>query len=1180
MEVRIEGRIITTALLDTGADVSVMPYWLHQQLNPRPRIYESNSQLSSATDTELQVVGVTQLRLDVNGVEILEPVVVHVVMRCICDLILGRSFIERHVEFIRGNGEVSFNQYDVAHIGETEEFQDEQNFTPISSGMTIELDDDRGSIEIPVEDSNKLTLQEQKSFIRLIKANQDIFASTLGNVGTDLVVHSIPTGNHPPVAVRPYRTPIHLRPKLEAEIESMLTKGVIRESHSPWSAPVVMVAKKDGTVRFCCDYRKLNAITERDQFPMPRITDILDSLSGKPEIFSTMDLLSGFWQVRVDPRDIEKTAFSTESNHYEFLKLPFGLSNSPATFQRLMNAVLEEVKPFCRVYVDDVVVFSCSFNDHINHLEKVFDALRRANLVAKPTKCKFLRQRIAFLGHVVSSNGVEPDPAKTASINEWPAPKTVHELQIWLGMANYYRRFIPGFATTAEPLLSLLRKHRAWRWESKEHAAFESIKLALVQEPILSLPDFNLSFTVSCDASACGLGAVLSQQQLGVERVIAFASKSLSSAQRNYSTTDRECLSIHWALTMWRIYLIGRKFLVITDHAALKWLFSPTRRDPHRRHARLILDLMEYDFEVRHRPGTQHGNADALSRMPELREVADTRVQSVAAITRRAMNKLPPRMQRIDSEWALHPLAADEQLAIELSLQEQQAIEPDITDEEESKQQPDAVDCPVLTDNLDSLESVPRIDLVKAQVDDETLKPMIQFLKSSTLPADERSRAVILRQADLFTIDGAGVLHRISDRSERELSTPPTRLVVPVTLRSLMLRQFHDDSIGGHLGSNKTYERLARRYYWSGMEADVLDYVRSCPVCQRRKSPSNPSTFPTGPPSIPSSPFEKIAIDVLGPLPVTKKGNKFCLCVVDQFTRFPMIFAVPNQRANTVAAVLLERVFLEYGFPAAVLSDRGTNFMSNLFVELLELCRVRKITTLAYNPRANGLVERFNHSLVTMISHFVNKDQKDWDSWLPYVLFAFRSAPQKTFNRSPFYLLYGREPSFPLDLALGARSANSSFIKADDEAYIKDVADRIEEARLVVTHKLEQVRAAREEENAKLKKKAEFDVGEFVMKWRPVIVNPQGKSKKLASQWDGPFEIIDKDVRFNTYDLVALDKQGRKVRSNTSTRCPARRLKAYNDPKDSQFRRSISIDGSATTSSGHTLTSGQQRPQC
>nr|VZI51219.1 unnamed protein product [Spirometra erinaceieuropaei] len=398
----------------------------------------------------------------------------------------------------------------------------------------------------------------------------------------------------------------------------MLSRNIIRPSQSPWSSPIVLVKKKDGSMRLCIDYRKLNAVTKKDSFPLPRIDTTLDAIAGNI-MFSTLDLASGYWQVEVRPSDREKTAFAVPSGVSEFETMPFGLANAPNTFQMLMNQVLAQLIPTsCLVYMDDIIVLGKDFDSHLNNIRAVFSSLRQAGLTLKPSKCVFIKPRVKFLGHVVSAAGVEIDDEKVTQIREWPIPSEVAEVRSFLGLTSYYRRFIKDYAPIAGPLHKLTQKNVKFKWTADCTNSFQTLKDKLCATPILAFPDISNDagkFILDTDASDTAIGAVLSQQQSdGTERVIQYLSRSLTKAERRYCVTRKGMLALTHFVEECRPYLQYRPFVVRTDHSALTWLRN--FKNPEGQVARWQEKLAEYDFKCVFRPGRQHGNADALSRKP------------------------------------------------------------------------------------------------------------------------------------------------------------------------------------------------------------------------------------------------------------------------------------------------------------------------------------------------------------------------------------------------------------------------------------------------------------------------------------------------------------------------------------------------------------------------------------
>lgn len=395
----------------------------------------------------------------------------------------------------------------------------------------------------------------------------------------------------------------------------MLKDGIIEPSSSAWASPVVLVKKKDGSTRFCVDYRKLNELTIKDSYPLPLADSCFDALTGS-KWFCTLDLSSGYWQVAMATEDREKTAFTTGSGGlFHFTVMPFGLVSAPATFERLMERVLAGLPwDVCLAYLDDIIVHAESFEAEKDRLCKVLQRLRNAGLKLSPKKCNLFQQSVKFLGHVVSGEGLSTDPEKTRAVAEWPVPSKVTELRSFLGLCSYYRRFVKDFAEIARPLHRLTEKTKDFAWTQECDDAFNRLKTALTTAPVLKYPSTTDPFILDTDASNFGLGAVLSQVQDGEERVVAYYSTTLSKPERNYCVTRKELLAVVKAVKRFHHYLYGRQFLVRTDHGALRWLMK--FKNPEGQLARWLEYLGTYDLRIEHRSGNKHTNADALSRRP------------------------------------------------------------------------------------------------------------------------------------------------------------------------------------------------------------------------------------------------------------------------------------------------------------------------------------------------------------------------------------------------------------------------------------------------------------------------------------------------------------------------------------------------------------------------------------
>ena len=491
---------------------------------------------------------------------------------------------------------------------------------PTTVCLWTEEVNEEGEEEIPLWERNKengemkvgkmVGTEQLRQLHDLHKDFADVIRNTPGR--TNLAVHSIET-NGPPTRLPPYRLPYCYRDSVKEELEEMLKHGVIERSNSPWASPMVLVKKKDGSLRVCVDFRRLNGVTRQDAYPMPRIDELIDRL-GRAKVITTLDLSKGYWQVPVAAEDRAKTAFSSPYGLFQFTVMPFGLQGAPATFQRMMDELLRGTEGYSAAYLDDIVIYSDNWKDHMKHLKEVFRRLRKAALTVKLDKCQFGMDQCIYLGHMVGNGTVRPENSKLEALKEFPIPRTKTAVRGFLGLAGYYRRFIPNFAETAAPLTDLTRKTdtKEVQWNSECGRAFEKLKSLLCGEPVLKCPDFEKPFVLQTDASDRGVGAVLSQLYEGEDHPVAYFSRKLLPREEKYSVVEKECLAIKLAVQIFRVYLLGRSFTIQTDHRSLEWL--DRLKDANNRLMRWSLALQPFQFSVQYRTGKANANADALSR--------------------------------------------------------------------------------------------------------------------------------------------------------------------------------------------------------------------------------------------------------------------------------------------------------------------------------------------------------------------------------------------------------------------------------------------------------------------------------------------------------------------------------------------------------------------------------------
>lgn len=830
-----------------------------------------------------------------------------------------------------------------------------------------------------------LSKEEQVQVRALLQKYQVVFSAHEGDLGcTRLISHDIPLLDDVPVRQRYRRIPPSDYEVVKTHINQLLEAQVIRESSSPYASPIVLVKKKDGSLRMCVDYRHLNAKTRKDAFPLPRIEESLDSLTGA-QWFSTLDLASGYNQVPVTEQDKSKTAFCTPFGLFEWNRMPFGLCNAPSTFQRLMERMFgDQQRQSLLLYLDDIIVYSSSVAQHLERLEVVLGRLKQEGLKARLEKCAFFRQEVRYLGHVISAEGVATDPSKIEAVAQWRCPTSVSELRTFLGFASYYRRFVEGFAKLASPLHKLVAKVTGGKsgrkkgqslaqvWTDQCQEAFEGLKSKLTRAPVLAYADFSQTFILEVDASYGGLGAVLSQEHQGKVRPIAYASRSLRPTERNmsnYSSMKLEFLALKWAMAeKFREYLLGHKCLVYTDNNPLSHLASAKLGATEQRWA---AELAAFDFEVRYRSGKSNRNADALSRQHPVAGGIPEGLVGGSAV----------------------PASLHQAISVGRGAQ-------------------------AVVSTMSVLPGYSVLDICSLQEADPVIGVVVKFWEQGKRPGPEERKKLakpvltLFQQWDRLVLK-EGVLYRRISRPDG--GEDVFQMVLPDVLRQEVLTQLHQQH--GHQGIERTGELIRQRCYWPGMSADITRWCQECDRCELAKD-IRPAARGFMGHLLSSRPNEILAVDftVLEP---SSSGQENVLVMTDVFSKFTMAVPTRDQRAETVARVLVDEWFYKFGVPGRIHSDQGRNFESALIRQLCEFYQVKKSRTTPYHPAGNGQCERFNRTLHNLLRTLPSSSKREWTACLSQVTFCYNTTPHQATGESPYFLMFGQEPRLPVDFLLG-----------------------------------------------------------------------------------------------------------------------------------------------------------------
>ena len=913
----------------------------------------------------------------------------------------------------------------------------------------------------------------------LLEEFGDVFQNPPGLPPMRNVAHAAPLmpGSRPPYR-RNYRMTELERAELKRQLISLLEKGLIRPSVSPYGSPVIFVRKPNGELRLCIDYRAINKLTVRNRYPLPRVDEILDKLQGS-SCFSSLDLAAGYNQIRIHEDDIEKTAITTPFGHWEYLVLPMGMANSPSVFMALMNAVFQGMEDYIVVYLDDICIHSKSPEEHAIHLRAVLSRLREHQLYAKRSKCVFGQATLKFLGHILSADGVKVDPEKIEALQNWPTPSNVTDVRQFVGLANYFRKFVLGLSSLAKPLTDLTKATAPWTWGDEEQAAFDGIKHALCHAPTLIMPDNQKDFTVICDASNFGIGAVLMQD----EHPVAYFSKLLNAAQRNYTVTERELLAVVEAVKQWRCYLADKPFTVVTDHSPLTHF--ATKVDLQGRQARWAEVLARFSFRWEYRPGRTNV-ADPLSRNPLHRQLTLAALSVTQPKT--ALRELQVRTRSQAAKSALP--AESPSIPEPVAKVSKGSRKPKGLEGATAPTSPVATTAPPPTGQVEGTagKSVAPLDLTKLEADIAKAYAFDPKFRDSKCNHNWKYHHG-------FWLDTQG------------------RILVPdySDLREQVMKAHHNNPFSGHQGRIRTLEFIHRTYHWKGIVKDVQAFVGKCHECQVNKPTTRKPSGLLQPLQIPSRPWGSISVDfVTGFPPVGTNQWDTITVFVDRLTK--MVHYVPcreKMSASDFAQVFMANVFRLHGLPLQIISDRDPRFTSVFWQEVTKALGMECGFSTAFHPQTDGQTERMNRTMEEMLRHFITPMRGDWTRALPMLEFAYNNSKHTATQATPFRMYTGLEPLHP-----ASGPADRYYRVPAAELFVRGMSDELARAKQCLADYQSKMKVTADKKRADV----HFAVGDRVLLSTKNLKLKGDMPRKMWPRFIGPYKILEA-IRGVSYKL-------------------------------------------------------------
>lgn len=980
--------------MDTGANISVLPV---TKCNREVREL-SDYKLYAANGSEIRTYGTKTLTLDFN---LRRPYKWSFIIADVTQPILGADFLVHHRLIV----DLSCSRLI-------------DDVTKLKSVASI----------VKADQPTVKTVEDTHPFHDLLCKYIDITKpASYTEIPTHGVYHHIETTG-PPVFARARPLPPGRYKKVQEEFRFMQESGICRPSKSPWASPLHVVPKKNGDIRPCGDYRKLNSITKPDRYPIPRVSDFTYLLAGK-KVFSKIDVNRAYHCIAVLPEDVEKTAIITPFGLYEFPRMTFGLRNAAQTFQRFMHhTVLRDLDADCRdsifSYIDDVIIASYDDIQHRKHLESLFKQFSKYGITINLAKCTFGKQEIDFVGYHVTSEGIRPLDEKIKAISEFPKPTNIEQLRRFLGMVNFYRSHIPNAVSSQSILHNYLHGSRKKDktpivWTPIAEQAFVECKSSLCKAATLTHPVNNAPLALMTDASDTCVGAVLQQRINNAWSPLGYFSKTMSNAERKYSTYDRELLAIYLAIRHFRNMVEGRQLIIYTDHKPITYAFSKANSEKELpRRTRHLLFISEFSTDIRHLNGQDNIVADTLSRV-------------------------------------------------------------------------ETIECPTTIDYG---------ELAREQENDMHIK---QILNSNI--AGHNFKKIMLPMCGKF------IFCDIANNRIRPFLTENFRRIAFDSVHNL-----------SHPGVRTTRKLVTERFYWPSMNRDIGQWAKMCIKCQRSKVSRH--TMSALGSYAECDRFEHIHVDIVGPLPTSAEGFRYCLTIIDRCTRWPECFPTKDITAETISRTLYEGWISRFGCPKKLTSDQGRQFESQLFNELMTLLGIYKLRTTPYHPQSNGAVERWHRSLkAALTARLCNVVSSSWVDELPTVLLGLRTAARSDNGISAAEMTYGTTLRLPADYydLKPQKEIDSSY------EYVCKLRDTIRNFQSIATRK-------NSEQNV--------FVHPDLKSCQYVFVRHDALRRPLQPTYDGPFRVLKRDSK-----VYIIQMPGRKASISVDRLKPAYCIYDRND---------------------------------